>query len=139
VLEHEERLVGGVVGDRIEQGHHAGVRQARHEPHLARAAAHVARVRDIGAEHLDRHGAAERLVGRPVDGGHAAGADQGVEAIAVGKQRADGWIGATRAFRRDCGHREESRKGLWTRTGGGGAGTIGAYRALPAASQASCT
>jgi hypothetical protein len=89
VLEHEERAVVVVVGDRVEEGHDPGMRQARDQAHLRVLAMHVLCVRDIPPEQLDRDGATERLVRGAVDGGHAAGADLLVQAVAVGQEGAD--------------------------------------------------
>ncbi|MEJ7718051.1 MAG: hypothetical protein WKF31_08840 [Thermoleophilaceae bacterium] len=88
VLEHD---VGtGVVLTRVDDRDHVGVRQPRHRARLAPESLDLVLLGGhLGVEDLDGHPSLEGLVERPVDGGHAPGADPLLEPKAPGDEGSD--------------------------------------------------
>ena len=66
------------------------VRELGHGARLAPEALELVGVgRDLAVHQLDRDLALERLVERPVDGRHAAGADPGLQPVAAAERRSE--------------------------------------------------
>jgi hypothetical protein len=82
-LHHHERAVGGVA--RIVGRDDPGMIEPRRRPGLAQEAGAALVVEHLAADQLDRHVALEGQVVGAVDHAHAALAEQGVDAIAVGE------------------------------------------------------
>jgi hypothetical protein len=88
VLEHDVRAALVLAG--VDHADDVRVAELGDRARLAAEPLELVRVRrDLAVHQLDRHAALERLVERPIDGRHAAGADLGVEPVPAAQLHAD--------------------------------------------------